>query len=167
MDFSPDSKFVRTFGKNHAGKDGKVEVGFFDLTGEPVNRGHCGVRIAEVEELKAAFAPMGGGFEWASTSSAGAPEARGVTGSSGGTLEVASSVCRSPSNNVLCSGYADGSVRFQRYPAYSAASASAVTASLHSSGPVLTAFTAAGDGAMRVVSVGEMDGTVMVWKIDA
>jgi hypothetical protein len=122
------------------------------------------VRIQQADDLESSFSPGGDVFNWASCSSAGAPEACGVTGSTSTGLEVACSVSRSPCGKVLCSGYTDGSVRFQRYPAYMAGPS--VTANLHSTGAVLTTFTASAGGEVRLVSVGEVDGTIMVWKID-
>ncbi len=106
--------------------------------------------------------------DWASVSSAGAPEARAVSGGGGAaTLLHANSVCRDPSSSLVCAGYDDGSARVFRYPAHSPG-AEFVAMSMHLTGSVLTTFTAPTAGAAaRLVTVGENDGTLLVWEIRA
>lgn len=155
---------------------GKIDVSFFDLTQEPVSRAHHGAKVVSEAELRRMC-----GVAWASTSSAGAPEARVVSGGQDpgggeGTEErlgllCATSVCRDPRGSMLCAGYEDGAARVFRYPAYTAGSVGAdgsgcITINLHRTGPVHATFTAPlAGGGTRLVTVGENDGALLVWDV--
>ena len=158
---------------------GKIEVNFFDLEAEPLNSAHCGLKINEQERLKE-FVDI----EWASTSSAGAPEARNVNIGPNGNILQSMSVCCDTGKKFISAGYMDGIVRIYPFPAVD--SSECLNINIHVDGPVLTAFTASKelesenssfdwfhkdkngpkkDNKRRLVTVGVYDGAILVWNL--
>jgi len=173
-DFSTDNRYVRTFGENFVGVNGKIAVNFFDFEGvtgpTPAEkasgaaaRKHAANKINEfqrIEELKTA--------QWSSVSSPAATEARGLCYSDSTLLKV-ESIATNNGNTLICAGYSNGSTRVVRFPAYAPDTKdnkARVDLKVHTPGKILCAFTGApAIGAQQLVTVSQEDGAMFVWHL--
>eukprot|EP01038_Epipyxis_sp_PR26KG_P009336 gene9336-12580_t len=184
LDFSTSSRFVRTFGTNNAKYNIKVEVNYFDfeLSGAASAgmRKHAAGKIQDITQLEVMKTTA-----WATVSSAGAPEVRGISYNAGvdmsnttrgpgeeeavveGGILSAQTVCKNSNSGLVCAGYDDGSMIVYRGPHVTSTTLRSKV-NFHSNGAVLTTFSASSKGSSEVaqiVSVGRVDGTIMVWKV--
>eukprot|EP00600_Ochromonadales_sp_CCMP1393_P002263 CAMPEP_0174977188 /NCGR_PEP_ID=MMETSP0004_2-20121128/13465_1 /TAXON_ID=420556 /ORGANISM="Ochromonas sp., Strain CCMP1393" /LENGTH=2877 /DNA_ID=CAMNT_0016228333 /DNA_START=290 /DNA_END=8924 /DNA_ORIENTATION=- len=181
VDFSTCEKYARTFGENFAVLDGKVDVNYFAFDDAAAAPGGDGARVHAASKIQAAERLLEcKKLAWSSISSAAAPEVKGVSYTEAERLRVSRPVTHISANtsarssagpSLICASSIDGTATLYRYPVRSGRDGNFVGSSkamlplnAHSSGGVLGTFTA---DAKRVVTVGQADGVLMAWDLEA
>ena len=111
-----DGRFIRTFGDNHAGSNGKVEVCYFDMQ-QPHHSSaatHAAAKVQDPETLQQLRS-----VNWSTVSSAVAPEVSAVSfgsGSGGQQLQLlqVGHIAATTDRSLVCASFADGSVKLYR-----------------------------------------------------
>lgn len=175
-DFSLDGRYVRSFGENHIGINGKIEVNFFDfqLDGgmspasmNPLKK-FAGVKVQDIGVLESLRSVI-----WHSVGSPAAPEVRGLSFTEENDIDKVAptnSISISHDGKLVCAGYQDGTIRVYRYPVCAKSAAATNNAefklSYHSQGAVHIAFLKR-DSQYGLVSLGSVDNTFMIHTIEA
>jgi len=168
LDFSDSGRYIRSFGDNHAGSNGRVEVNYFDMEQHSSAATHAAAKVQDPEALQQVRS-----VQWSTVSSAAAPEVSAVSFAEGARVLQVEHIAASNDRSLVCASFTDGSVKLYRYPALSSSVSSnyvpisskeAVLELIgHSAGVVQCCFLSPS----KLVTVGRADGTLFVWHITA
>jgi len=109
LDFSDNGRFIRTFGENHAGANGKVEVNYFDMEQHSSAATHAAGKVQDSDALQSLRS-----VKWSSVSSAAAPEVSAVSFADGAQLLQVEQITASSDRTLVCASFTDGSVKLYR-----------------------------------------------------
>jgi len=167
LDFSSNSRYVRTFGSNNGDVKNKIEVNFFDFELSTPTTSTKKLAAGKIQDLTQLENMKN--MKWASVSSYVAPEVKNASISSNNEMLCVESVSSNANGKIVFCGYNDGSVQVFRTPIGTNISNEKIKLNVHSTGPVLTLCTASAStktlkAPSQFVSIGQKDGSIFVWN---
>jgi WD40 repeat protein len=109
LDFSDSGRYIRSFGDNHAGSNGRVEVNYFDMEQHSSAATHAAAKVQDPEALQQVRS-----VQWSTVSSAAAPEVSAVSFAEGARVLQVEHIAASNDRSLVCASFTDGSVKLYR-----------------------------------------------------